>query len=161
MAMTSQSYFNRGSEYYSESRSNIKSYDMISSDLMVISAMTKGTNNYVQSISVMRDENAKVKLKGRCSCPVGRDCKHVVSASLSFMVEHNFLAQKRAPRKDPLELWLDGLEEIIDTQKERKSILIYRLSPTPYEGKSSWFSTVHGFLKKVATANRAASSTIN
>ena len=133
--MTSAAYFDRGSDYFRQQRSTIRNFEMVSHDLMVISSMTKGSANYVQSISVMRDEMGSVKLKGRCSCPVGRECKHVVSSALTFMVENNFIAQKRKPQKSELERWMDTLESTLQPHEERKSILIYRLSPTQEDGK--------------------------
>jgi len=133
--MTSAAYFDRGSDYFRQQRSSIRNFEMVSHDLMVISSMTKGSANYVQSISVMRDEMGVVKLKGRCSCPVGRECKHVVSSALTFMVENNFIAQKRKPQKSELERWMDELESTLQVDEERKSILIYRLSPTQESGK--------------------------
>ncbi len=133
--MTSEAFFKRGSDYYSEQRSSIRDFEMVASDLMVISAVTKGSSNYVQSISVMRDEMGQVKLKGRCSCPVGRECKHVVSSALTFMVEHNFLSLKSKPKVSEGEAWLEALEATLTSPSERKSILVYRLSPTTEAGK--------------------------
>ena len=132
--MTTQKYFERGSSYFHKRLSSIKSSEMIARDLMIVTATTRGTQNYVQSLSVLENEKG-VTLKGRCSCPVGENCKHVVSVALTFMVENDFLTQKSATRKSKTTLWLEKLTQTLNPSSDRKSILIYRLSPTQQKGK--------------------------
>ncbi|MCJ7765958.1 MAG: hypothetical protein MUP09_08480, partial [Thiovulaceae bacterium] len=50
--MAGRSCFNLGMDYFRANRSVIKSYEMLSDDHMVISAVTTGGTNYIQAISI-------------------------------------------------------------------------------------------------------------
>ncbi len=121
-------------EYYREGRSAVKSFEMIDEGHMVITATTKGSHNYVQSISVMVYGN-EVRLSGRCSCGADENCKHVVSAALTFMNENYQTSGPTVKRKSEAQKWLERLENSLEPEPVKKSILIYRISPTPYKGK--------------------------
>jgi len=135
MAMTSRECFDAGSDCFKAQRSTIKSFEMVATDLMVISAHTKESINYIQSISVMRDAMGLIKLKGRCSCKQAKNCEHVVSSALAFMVDQSFISQKSRPAKSEATRWIEKLVRSQEPQSERKSILVYRLSPTQELGK--------------------------
>ncbi|WP_345977815.1 DEAD/DEAH box helicase [Sulfurimonas sp. HSL3-7] len=134
MRIASQSDFNAGMEYYRQGRSAVKSFEMVDEGHMVITATTKGSHNYVQSISVMVYGN-EVRLNGRCSCGGDENCKHVVSAALTFMNENTLVREGRAVQKSEGQKWLERLEKSLEPEPVKKSILIYRISPTQERGK--------------------------
>jgi SNF2 family DNA or RNA helicase len=135
LSIASQSDFNEGMEYYRQSRSAVKSFEMIAEGHMVFTATTKGSNNYVQSVSVMV-YGKEVRLSGRCSCGADENCRHVVSAALTYMNENTLVTSKGvAEQKSEARKWLDRLEKSLEPEAVKKSILIYRISPSPVKGK--------------------------
>jgi len=121
-------------EYYRQSLSAVKSFEMVDEGHMVITATTKGDGNYVQSISVMVYGN-EVRLSGRCSCGAEETCKHVVSAALTFMNENYQETGRTIKEKSEAQKWLERLEKSLEPEADKKSILIYRISPSTTKGK--------------------------
>lgn len=134
LRIASQNNFNAGMDYYREGRSTVKSFEMVDEGHMVITATTKGSHNYVQSISVMV-YGKEVRLSGRCSCGADETCKHVVSAALTFMNENTLVREGRPMQKSDAQKWLERLEKSLEPEPAKKSILIYRISPTQERGK--------------------------
>ncbi|MGB5964181.1 MAG: hypothetical protein WBG65_01485, partial [Sulfurimonadaceae bacterium] len=132
--IAAQSDFNEGMDYYRQSRSSIKSFETVAEGHMVITAFTKGSANYVQSISV-RVDGKEISLSGRCSCESAQNCKHVVSAALTFMNQNTTAPSRTAVEKSEAQKWLERLEKTITPEAVKKSILIYRISPSDTKGK--------------------------
>ncbi len=132
--MAGRSCFNLGMDYFRAGRSVIKSYEMLSDDHMVISALTTGATNYIQAISVF-ERGGSVSLVGRCSCSVGADCKHVVSAALTFIQTYSQPFPSKRSSQSDADAWLSALAKALQPEEEKKSILIYRLSPSDLPGK--------------------------
>jgi SNF2 family DNA or RNA helicase len=107
---------------------------MIAEGHMVITAFTKGRANYIQSISVKVDGNS-VALSGRCSCGASQNCKHVVSAALTFMNQNSTAPSRAMVEKSDAQKWLERLEKSLSPEAVKKSILIYRISPSTTQGK--------------------------
>ncbi|HIC44449.1 MAG TPA: hypothetical protein EYO73_09280 [Sulfurimonas sp.] len=78
--------FSRGYDYNEASYSIIKSVKMASDDIMQIMSTTTGSKLYKQSINIYNQDSG-IKIIGKCSCPVGRNCKHVISSSLAYLDE--------------------------------------------------------------------------
>lgn len=132
--IATQSAFNAGMDYYRQSRSTIKSFETIAEGHMVVTAFTKGSANYIQSISVNVEGNG-VSLSGRCSCDTANNCKHVVSAALTFMNQNTAAPSRTRVQKSEADLWLERLEKSLEPEPVKKSILIYRISPSESKGK--------------------------
>ncbi|MEN8146245.1 MAG: SNF2-related protein [Campylobacterota bacterium] len=132
--IAAQSDFNEGMDYYRQSRSIVKSFETVAEGHMVVTAFTKGSANYVQSISVRVDGNS-VSLSGRCSCESAQDCKHVVSAALTFIDQNSTAPSRTTEKKSDAQKWLERLEKSLTPEAVKKSILIYRISPSPTKGK--------------------------
>jgi hypothetical protein len=134
LRIASQSDFNAGMECYRHSRSAVRSTEMIAEGHMVITATTREEGNFVQSLSVLVEGN-EVHLSGRCSCGGDENCRHVVSAALTFMNQNTPEASVPSGQKSEAQKWLARLEKTLEPEPSKKSILIYRISPTPTKGK--------------------------
>ncbi len=132
--IAAQSDFNAGMDYYRQSRSTVKSFETVAEGHMVITAFTRGSANYIQSISVKVDGKS-VSLSGRCSCDTANNCKHVVSAALTFMNQNTVTPSRTRVQKSEAALWLERLEKALAPEPVKKSILIYRISPSDTKGK--------------------------
>ena len=63
----------------------------------------------------------RTRVSGRCSCPVGRDCKHVVAVLLAVLEMADGRESAPEPRPtDAVDLWLSGLRETVQ-QPDRKA----------------------------------------
>ena len=132
--MAGRTFFNRGMEYFRANKSIIKSHEMVSEEHLVIVALTRGTTNYMQSISVSQ-KGGHISISGRCSCPVGSDCKHVVSSALTFIDQQEPPITYKKLVKNEVNMWLNDLAASFEPEPSKSSILIYRISPTAYPGK--------------------------
>jgi len=134
LRIASQNDFNAGMEYYRQSRSVVKSSEMIAEGHMVISASTKSDANYVQSVSVLAN-GREVHLSGRCSCSDDENCRHVVSAALTYMNQNTPASGSKSVQISEADKWLARLEKSLEPEPLKKSILIYRISPTSTKGR--------------------------
>jgi len=132
--IATHSDFNEGMDYFRQSRSTIKSSEMIAEGHMVITAFTRGSGIYIQSISIKVDGNS-VNVSGRCSCEGSENCKHVISAALTFTKLNSSLPARAKEKKSEAQKWLDSLEKTLTPEAIKKSILIYRISPSTTKGK--------------------------
>ena len=134
MAIATPDDFNRGMDLYRQGRSTIRATEEIAEGYLVITAFTKDDANYIQSVSV-RVDGHKVSLSGRCSCERTQECAHVISAALTYMNEHAVAPTRKVVKKSDSERWLETLEKRMQPEPVKKSILIYRISPTETKGR--------------------------
>ena len=128
------STFSRGYDYNESSFSEIKNVSMISDDILQILSTTTGTKLYKQTTNVY-NQNDNIKIIGKCSCPVGRNCKHVVSSCLAYL--ESDLEEEEIEvfeSKDDKHSWLQKLEDSFDPikkeEKKTSTTLLYLLHPS-------------------------------
>lgn len=128
------SVFSRGYDMNEASLSEIKSVSMASDEIMQILSTTQGSKLYKQTVNVYTQEEG-VKIIGKCSCEIGRNCKHIVSSALAYLDEVSLKETPSVPKgnnKDEQNDWLSRLESAFSTEKPepsaKSSILLYELS---------------------------------
>lgn len=126
------STFSRGYDYNEASLSCIKSVSMLSDDIMQILSTTQGSKLYKQTINIYAQEEG-VKVIGKCSCPVGRNCKHVVSSALAYLDEQAQEPQSIVPvaSENEKDLWLKKLRSTFvyaqEDEYKKSTVLLYSL----------------------------------
>jgi len=128
------SLFSLGYDINEASLSEIKSVKMVSDDIMLISSTTQGSKLYKQSVNVYNQDEG-LKIIGKCSCELGRNCKHVISSALAYLDQlsaHESPARAKASDKDEQHDWLVSLEESFfpkqDQASKKSSLLLYELN---------------------------------
>jgi superfamily II DNA or RNA helicase len=128
------STFSRGYDCNEASFSEIKTTHMISDDIMQILSTTQGRKLYKQTINIYAKDD-EIKIIGKCSCEVGKNCKHVVSSALAYLDEvslHETPAKSKNGKKDEKTEWLSRLESAFSVEEEaqvgKSSLLIYELN---------------------------------
>ncbi|MBL4608346.1 MAG: DEAD/DEAH box helicase family protein [Pseudomonadales bacterium] len=87
-------------------------------DSWYIQSRVRGGHVYEQAIQVSKGDNW---FDGRCSCPVGDDCKHV-AAVLLYVICNQLLAENSS-KLNVVDSWLDDLSELRYTRDERQENL--------------------------------------
>jgi len=128
------SVFSRGYDMNEAALSTIKSVTMLSKDIMQILAVTQGSKLYKQTVNIYTQEEG-VKVIGKCSCDIGRNCKHVVSSALAYLdkaCEEGAIAPARIEKKSESSEWLARMQSaFVPTQEkgsEKSSLLLYELN---------------------------------
>lgn len=128
------SVFSRAYDMNEASLSEIKSVTMVSDDIMQITSTTQGSKLYKQSVNVYNQEEG-LKIIGKCSCELGRNCKHVVSSALAYLDKVSLAVKPSTPKlgnKDAVNEWMSRLEFTFSTvQAEtsaKSSLLLYELN---------------------------------
>jgi len=87
-----------------------------------IRAKTQGSGRqeYLQSIDIIYDNNANLDLRGRCTCPVRYNCKHVVSACLLYINKQHQTTTKSKDTSDCLN-WLDEFVSVSNDNSETEN----------------------------------------
>ncbi|MBV0932077.1 DEAD/DEAH box helicase [Marinobacterium weihaiense] len=98
--LVDQKTFQRGEAYYLEGRVELLT-DNPAADQ--VQALVDGNRVYTVNLRQAGEE-----LYGRCSCPVGWDCKHVVATALTwlFLYGRNMQGSGRGALPSPLQTWL-------------------------------------------------------
>ncbi len=136
------SYFSRGYDYNEAALSEIKNISMISEGIMQILSTTQGSKLYKQTINVYA-QGGEIRILGKCSCPVGKNCKHVIASALAYLdqaSEHEEKETKKSPTPssaEERESWLlrlrssflQGAQEHFETS----TILLYELHLDKHE----------------------------
>jgi SNF2 family DNA or RNA helicase len=106
--------YNKGFNYYAQRK--VKSYSIHDEDSksMSVVSVVRGTRNYEQYIEFSNFND--LTIEGRCSCPVGYDCKHVVA--VLFQMISDFAVENRV---DSSEEWLKRFMQIQKTKKQEKN----------------------------------------
>jgi len=128
------SVFSRGYDLNEASLSEIKSVSMVSDDIMQILSTTQGSKLYKQTVNVYTQDEG-VKIIGKCSCELGRSCKHIISSALAYLDEASMQEQAIQPKavdKEEQSEWLSSLALAFSpAQTEvvgKSSLLLYELS---------------------------------
>ena len=125
------STFSSGYDANEASLSTVKSVSMVSDDIMQITSTTQGKKLYKQSVNVYTQEEG-IKIIGKCSCEVGRNCKHVISSALAYLDRSSMQEEKHSSEYvDEQHVWMSKLEESFKETKEvpftKSSLLLYEL----------------------------------
>jgi len=129
--ITDPSIFSSGYDLNEASLSSIKSTSMLSDDIMHIASTTQGSKLYKQSINIYRHEES-VKIIGKCSCEIARNCKHVISSALAYLDKESMQEESRDNEYvDEAHNWLSHLQESFKAKEEKvftkSSLLLYEL----------------------------------
>ena len=86
----------------------------LSSDGFSVSAQVKGTRRAPYSVFVQADSgpNGAPRLRSDCTCPVGRNCKHVAATMLLWLRQRSTPAR---PREQVL-AWVEALRNVVAEQ---------------------------------------------
>jgi SNF2 family DNA or RNA helicase len=120
-----QGAFNRGYHYFKDG--DVDSYEISagSAEFVSLSATVAGTYIYEQDIDISWKNN-KLRILGRCTCPVGDNCKHVVAVCLQYISD-----KKNENPSNKYDKWLDSLSKITSNKKfelyQSESFITYRL----------------------------------
>ncbi len=118
--------YTKGHHYYLQNR--VKSYKFIEENLYGSSLVGKvsGTRNYEQYIEFSSYDD--LVIEGRCSCPVGYDCKHVVAVLFKMLSDSAMKNYENSPKR-----WLERFmkihqpKEIAPQDSEQEHLMIIRL----------------------------------
>jgi len=125
------STFSSGYDANEASLSSIKNVSIVSDDIMLITSTTQGKKLYKQSVNIYAQDEG-IKIIGKCSCEVGRNCKHVISSALCYLDNLSMQEQKHSSAYvDEQHIWLSQLENSFKKSKEepfsKSSLLLYEL----------------------------------
>jgi len=118
--------FERGEQYYNEQKIESLKITKFSLDDTKLHGVVAGSqdNIYEQTVSIGYNINNQYELHGRCSCPVGRNCKHVVAIVLAYKKHESSVDLSDSEKiwlKDIVEVELSGLHS------EKKEFISYLL----------------------------------
>lgn len=130
--------FERGQAYFESGRVAAVEVVEDTPGLTLLAAETFGSGGryYHQNIQIM-ERLRDVGIRGECSCPVGRDCKHVVAVCLEFMRRNGDgpeLPVAVGIQAVPLEAWLGELaagDQAPDDDEEEGEFLAFVLNERP------------------------------
>ena len=117
--------FNRGYHYYKDD--DVDSYEIFEeSDVCVsLTACVNGMQQYEQDIDISF-KNKKIKIVGKCSCPVRDNCKHVVAVCLQYMND-----KKNENPSNKYDKWFDSISKLNTNKKfelyQSEPFITYRL----------------------------------
>lgn len=126
--------YERGRGYFHQLRTTLDSIEMINDRLhLVATTRGSGRSRYQQNIDITTIDNHLV-IEGGCTCPVGYNCKHVVSACLTYKDRAPALVPTEQPNDTAFSIWLDHLNagvSLMDDENHRgQDFLLYHLSPS-------------------------------
>jgi SNF2 family DNA or RNA helicase len=129
--MCDQETFSRGYDYNESHSTVIDAVKKVSDDVMQIIATTTGSEIYKQTINVYNRSDA-IKILGQCSCYVGINCKHIISAALAHLDEVADLEIEKKPisSSSKVDTWMKELEEAQSDEEETfatSTVLLYEL----------------------------------
>lgn len=133
--------YQRGREYFEQGMVNSFNVEVTDKDIVYINAVTRGSGDYIYEQEV--DINwawGKANIEGTCTCPVGYNCKHVVSACLAYNQQ---LKSKKTSSSDidVFNRWLSKLapsspDSISSKQRGEANpeFLLYSVQPSAHGG---------------------------
>jgi superfamily II DNA or RNA helicase len=125
--------FQRGQLYFEEKRLLEFTIADEEEDRVSLTSRVKGShqNAYRQSIFIVwREDLQSVNISGQCNCPMGYNCKHVVTSCLEYLKRVQAIASPATTTAcfD----WLESLDEDAqDSVTENDEFLAYVLKPNP------------------------------
>ncbi len=128
------SYYNRGVEDYNEKKVMEYKVEEESAVELLLTAVVNENNGikYKQKIIVVKDKK-DIYIDGKCSCPIGYNCRHIVAVCLQYLddLEGNNVKQIKPVVEDDSSLddWLSLLktEELDNLKPQNEYFLVYRL----------------------------------
>jgi SNF2 family DNA or RNA helicase len=148
-------YYSRGIRYYNTGK--ILKYEIIyySDTSTIIKAKVYGNDIYKTIVKIERNNNHNLLIDGKCSCPVGDNCKHVAAVCIKYKVDN--LSQEINKNNNTRTLfsnislvdkWLHNLKTTISPQttkikNEQNHFLTYKLGGKKSydEGKLSFYKS--------------------
>jgi len=121
--------FDRGFQYYRHSALESLKVERKDSGSVVLNSQVYGNSLYTQTIAIRHSQYAIIA--GKCDCPVGYNCKHVVAAVIAFsdMKTQSFVSQdENLPSK--FEVWADDFQKLSEKGNQLQTnsdYMIYRL----------------------------------
>jgi SNF2 family DNA or RNA helicase len=119
------SFFSRGEQYFKEGR--VTSIEVIKEDeeFIELESRVRGKYSYYTQNIILQKYNNKYILEGRCSCPVGYNCKHVAASLLK-------LIKLKVKKEDDVDEWLRLIgiansNELLNQYLDSEYFLVYRL----------------------------------
>jgi len=127
----SASSFQRGKLYFNEKRVTFFQIDKELTNSVAISARVKGSHAtpYKQLLTIEWFHDFQdAEIEGRCSCPMGYNCKHVAAVCLEY--QKYLLAQSSAATDTACFDWLESMEaDTSDSIAPNSEFLVYLLKP--------------------------------
>jgi len=117
--------FNRGYHYFKDG--DVDNYEIFDEyeNLISLNSFVNGMQKYEQDIDI-KFLNNKVKITGKCTCPVRDNCKHVVAVCLQYISD-----KKNENPTNKYDKWFDTLEKVSSNKKfalyQTESFITYRL----------------------------------
>jgi len=120
-----QGAYNRGYHYFKDG--DVDSYEIFeeSNELISLNAFVNGMQKYEQDIDITYQNN-KIKISGKCTCPVRDNCKHVVAVCLQYISD-----KKNENPSNKYDKWVESLSKVSSTKKfelyQAEPFITYRL----------------------------------
>ena len=120
-----QGAYNRGYHYFKDG--DVDSYEIFeeSDEVVSLNAFVNGMQQYEQDIDI-RYKNNKIKISGKCSCPVRDNCKHVVAVCLQYISD-----KKNENPSNKYDKWIESLSKLNTNKKfelyQSEPFITYRL----------------------------------
>jgi len=128
----STSSFQLGKNYFLENRVTVFNIDREQASSVVISARVKGSHltPYKQLITIeWFNDYRQISIEGRCSCPMGYNCKHVAAVCLEY--QKRLQTQSTDNSGTACFDWLESMEaETPDNIDPSGEFLAYVLKPS-------------------------------
>ena len=126
--------FQRGEAYFKQHKVLSLTADNNSDSRVILTSKTSGSKgaSYQQTIHLIDTHGDGFAIKGSCSCPVARNCKHVVAACLTYR-------QRQMSEINAEDEKLDQLLALIEAKKPKDNVavgeefIVYVLKPLPSE----------------------------
>jgi superfamily II DNA or RNA helicase len=120
-------------------------------------ATVQGTAPRPYAVDVQIIKEKRVRLVGRCSCPIGWNCKHCAAVLLEAIENPpSGLAGRPAdPLAGPLGAWLEQLPRAAAAEPAADEVLFYRLDPAKKAGGSFGLSVRVGRPLQAPKSRRA------
>ncbi len=143
----STTYYVRGRNYFMQD--HVLSIDVFgeSGDSVELSAQTRGSGYqpYDQVVGIRWNGLDSVDIFGRCTCPLGVNCKHVVAVCLQYQA-----SLSEANSEDSCMSWLAEFvgDESAEVPASNNEFLLYLLKPTQQKGQLAVEMMISRNLKK-------------
>ena len=129
-SIADSSIFSLGYDINEASLCEVKNVSMIADDIMQILSTTQGKRKYKQTINIYAKDEG-IKVLGKCSCELGKNCKHVIASALAYLDEEAEQEEVVVPisTKSEKERWLHAFQESFVVKGEEdfttSTILLY------------------------------------
>lgn len=99
--------FHRGEAYFRHGQVRKVEAERQNNGDILLSGSVVGSEPYQQRVTLELQPHHGTRLQGQCSCPVGRNCKHVVAVCLEFVARLEATDGQMLPSAS--DRWLDAL----------------------------------------------------